>query len=249
MKKQTIDSLVTALSDPRFETYKARAGNDRHKALELYLWNIDMSRAVAATTGMVEVQLRNSINQALADWNQEQDVTTPGRSTCYSADWLQDPAPRLAQIINPPKKLPLWQSALAALKDENGNFKKRRSEYTHDDFVAALTFGTWTYLLPKPNTGENNPRRYLWEHALKNSFSARNRSGHDHESHTVIYHWANSVRYARNRANHLEPLLDDREVTWYHRASLRLLNSMNPAAASWLAGQSYIPSTLRARPF
>lgn len=208
-----------------------------------------MSRAVAATTGMVEVQHRNSIDQALTDWNTKQEVTTPGRVNSYSAGWLTDPAPRLAQIINRPGKRPLWKSALPALKDEHGNFKKPITQYTHDDLVAGLTFGSWTYLLPQPNTMETNPRRYLWEHALKHSFSARNSRGHDHESHTVIYHWANAVRHARNRANHLEPLLDHREVIWFHRASLRLLTSMNPAAASWLAGQNYIPSTLKARPF
>lgn len=248
MKAQTVDSLVTALSDPRFETYKQHAENSRQKALELYLWNIQMAGAVTATTGMVEVQLRNSINRALTRWNPQQAVTTPGRTTPYSSNWLQDPAPKLAQIIAQPGKKPLWKSALPALRDENGQFRKPQSQWIHDDFVAGLTFGAWTYLLPVPNAGPRNPRRYLWENALKYEFSARDRNPFTYESFGVIYYWSKTVQYARNRASHLEPLLDAAEVTRYHRASHRLLNSMNPAAASWLAGQSYIPNVLSSRP-
>lgn len=249
MKLQTVVSLVSALSDPRFETYKRHVNNDTHKALDLYLWNIDMSRAVAATTGMVEVQLRNSINRALARWNAEQEVRVPGRTAPYSADWLRDPAPKLAQIINQPNKPQFWEKAIPALKDITGKLKKPLNQYSHDDLVAALTFGSWTYLLPKPNAGSNNARRQLWDNALKFEFAARRRNQYPYESHRVIYFWAKTVQYARNRANHLEPLLDPDEVLQYHRASHRLLNSMNPAAASWLAGQKFIPDALATRPY
>lgn len=249
MKAQTVDSLVKALSDPRFGTYKGKVNNDKRKALDLYLWNIDMARAVSATTGMVEVQLRNSINRALMRWNPKQPVTTPGRTAPYSSDWLKDPAPKLGQIINKPGKQELWERAKPALKDVEGKYKKPLNQYVHDDFVAALTFGSWTYLLPAPNAGTNNPRKYLWDQALKFEFSARGRNKYTYESHGVIYFWAKTVQYARNRASHMEPLLDPKEVIWYHRASHRLLNSMNPAAASWLAGQNYIPATLAAKPY
>lgn len=248
MKAQTIHSLVAALSDPRFETYRQHVNGDTNKALELYLWNITMSQAVAATTGMVEIQLRNSINHALSTWNSQQDVTTPGRVEPYSPDWLFDPAPRLAQIINPPRKRPFKVSAEPALRDVNGQFKKPRSQFTHDDYVAALTFGSWTYLLPRPDAGPTNARKYLWDNALKFAFCARGGNDYIYESHKVIYFWAKNVQYARNRASHLEPLLDTEEVRWYHRASHRLLNSMNPAAASWLAGQKYIPDILAVKP-
>ena len=249
MKAQTVDSLVAALSDPRFETYKQQVNNDKYKALDLYLWNIDMARAVAATTGMVEVQLRNTINRALVNWNPQQSVTEPGRTTPYSSSWLRDPAPKLAQVINTPGEPPFWKKAIPALKDVSGQLKKPLNQYTNDDLVAALTFGAWTYLLPEPNATENNARKYLWNNALKFEFSAREGNNYTYESHRVIYYWSKTVQYARNRASHMEPLLNPQEVTWYHRASHRLLNSMNPAAASWLAGQNYIPNALAARPY
>lgn len=248
MKTQTTSSIITALSDPRFQTYKQHVCNDEKKALDLYLWNIEMSRAVIATTGMVEVQLRNSINQALVRWNLQQPVTDPARSTPYSAGWLRDPAPKLAQVINPPNKPEYWKKAIPSLKNEQGVLKKPMHQQTHDDLVAGLSFGSWTYLLPKPNAGDNNARKFLWEDALSLEFKARPGTGYIYESHGTIYNWANAVQYARNRASHLEPLLNTDEIIWYHRAAHRLLNSLNPAASSWLAGQNYIPKTLSLKP-
>ena len=141
VQKQTTYSITRALSDPRFKTYIQAAGGSEKQALLLYLWNIEMAGAVAATTGMVEVQLRNSINSRLQTWNASQPVNDPNRTCAYTRDWLKDPAPRLRQIISPPRKRPLWQKAEPALRDELGNCAKPNP--SHDDLVAALPFGSW----------------------------------------------------------------------------------------------------------
>lgn len=248
MKQQTILAITKSLSDPRFSTYLKVSNGDRNRALELYLWNIDMAGAIAATTGMVEVQLRNAIDNRLRIWNPSQQIA-PGRTSAYSTNWLQDPAPKLAQIISPPNRRPLWEEASKAMVDLEGNPTKPTPN--HDDLVAGLTFGSWLWLLPKPSvspTTKKNPRMHIWNHALKHAFQPRAKSDYAHESHATIYQWANIIRFARNRASHLEPFLQPSEVVKVHRASLRLLNSINPAAASWLAGQNYILRTLDGRP-
>ena len=246
VREQTIHSITAALSDPRFETYR-KVAKSKEQALRLYLWNIEAAGAVAATTGMVEVQLRNSINARLQNWNRSEPLKEPGRARPYSTGWLKDPAPRLRQIISPPNKRPLWRKAEPALRDENGLALK--SDPSHDDLVAALPFGSWLFLLPQPSvTSDDNPRMRIWNEALRFAFSARPGSRYETASHAVVYRWANTVRYARNRASHLEPLLNEQELLRFHRVSHRLMNAMNPAAASWLAGQQYIPLTIRKRP-
>lgn len=247
MQAQTISAITNALSDARFDTYRAAAGGSEAKALKLYLWNITMAGAVTATTGIVEVQLRNSIDTRLQSWNETEPVHEPGRSISYSRDWLIDPAPKLKQIISPTNRQPLWKKAAPALLGEDGS--ARKTNPTHDDLVAALPFGAWLFLLPQPQVSSpNNPRMRLWNEALSNAFNARAGSPFRYANHSVIYRWANTVRFARNRASHLEPLLDSRELLRYHRVCLRLMNSLNPAVASWLAGQQYIPTALRNRP-
>lgn len=102
MQAQTISAITNALSDARFDTYRAAAGGSEAKALKLYLWNITMAGAVTATTGIVEVQLRNSIDTRLQSWNETEPVHEPGRSSSYSRDWLIDPAPKLKQLSRQP---------------------------------------------------------------------------------------------------------------------------------------------------
>ena len=247
VQKQTTYSITRALSDPRFKTYIQAAGGSEKQALLLYLWNIEMAGAVAATTGMVEVQLRNSINSRLQTWNASQPINDPNRSCAYTRNWLKDPAPRLRQIISPPRKRPLWQKAEPALRDELGNCAKPNP--SHDDLVAALPFGSWLFILPQPQVSSpQNPRMRIWDETLKHAFTARNASEFQSANPAVIYQWANAIRHARNRASHLEPLLDPAQLIRVHRISARLMHSMNPAAASWLAGQQYIHSVLKRKP-
>lgn len=247
MKAQTGRAITSAISSNRFQTYLNAANGNKERALELYLWNVEAAAAVISTTGMVEVQLRNSINDALQRWNMEQPVTTPGRTRAYSADWLTDPAPKLAQIISRPNQRPLWENALKTMKDINGNVTKPNP--THDDLVAGLTLGSWTSLLPIPTAGSRNARVHIWENALQSKFQSRSKHNqYPCENRNAVYYWANCVRYARNRASHLEPLLDNSELLLFHRTSIRLLHSMNADTASWLAGQAYIPKVMRRRP-
>ena len=106
-------------------------------------------------------------------------------------------------------------------------------------YIAGLTFGTWTSLLPHPTAGENNIRVVIWQSELSNYFS---------KPSSVVYYWAQHLRYARNRASHLEPLLDLQELQHFHRCAVRLLNALDPLAASWLAGQAFIPKVIAQRP-
>lgn len=102
MQKATVNSLRSHISEPRFGRYLAEAGNDPYQALKLYQWNIRASAAVVSSTGMVEVELRNSLDRALRQWNSSQ--IDPVTHTRYDAEWLRRPASPLRDVINPAGK-------------------------------------------------------------------------------------------------------------------------------------------------
>lgn len=58
-------ALNRAISPDRFGTYLAEAGGDLERARDLYVWDRDLSTAILADIAIVEVALRNAINNAL----------------------------------------------------------------------------------------------------------------------------------------------------------------------------------------
>ena len=77
MKKRIADDVISRIPAPRFATYLAETdsgqGPNPYTALDLYLWNIEAAAAVTSTTSIVEVALRDCIDQQLRIWNQEKN--------------------------------------------------------------------------------------------------------------------------------------------------------------------------------
>jgi hypothetical protein len=55
------------LSNPRFQVYLDKTGNDFEKAIQLYKANIELSEAFYPILSILEISLRNAINQKLSD--------------------------------------------------------------------------------------------------------------------------------------------------------------------------------------
>ncbi|MDT0189637.1 hypothetical protein [Rothia terrae] len=199
--------LKAFLSEPRFTTYLEHARGDFNRILSLYLWNIDASSAVLATTSLVEVVLRNTVDEALKRWNPRQAYKmVPGRKAAYSEDWILDPCPAVKNWFyseDNPQQSRVLQNSRVAMKDMYGRDVKLNP--THDDYVAAFTFGTWLRFIPKPSA--SNPTKFplnFWEQELCQSFLGQHRNS--------IFYWGQHLHYARNRASHLEPLLDVKQL-------------------------------------
>lgn len=61
----------------RLRSYLADTGQDLDRALELYAWNMEVSGAVLTTAAMVEVVVRNRLDEQLVAWA---SARRPGRS-------------------------------------------------------------------------------------------------------------------------------------------------------------------------
>lgn len=217
--------LLQSLPEPRRENYEQLAGlGGAVLAAKLYLWNTYLAATVLRTTGVVEVQLRNTIDAGFSAWNLSNGGTT---------DWITTPVRELAAFVAPPGRRPL--SAYADIKTA-GHYP------THNDYVAGLAFGSWTQLLPVPwARSESNPRNVLWEQALRPRL-------HNPDK-TVFASRAHALRTIRNRATHHRPLIFDvKAIEQVHQDCVEVTKMMNPQLGEWIRRERWILEALRRTP-
>lgn len=146
----TIDLAIVRddLSAARFDRYERAAGYDLGSAMDLYLWNTDVSSALFAVLQTVEVILRNAMSK---------QIETMHRASGFDGMWFDDPFNLLDDRHH---------------QDiDHGRFLLQRDRHpiTQDRMITVLSFGFWRYLLAA---------RYehtLWTPALRKAFPhARN---------------------------------------------------------------------------
>jgi len=138
-----IHPLFDTLPAARQKTYLKVAQSDHSLAQDLYLWNLETTSAVFQTISFVEITMRNVFDKQLRTWN---NIGVNGNS-----NWIVQPKPFLAHQVRNSRSNPQswWENkAIANMKDEYG--VPQRANPSHDDMVAALTFGTWASLIPVP---------------------------------------------------------------------------------------------------
>ncbi|WP_250009627.1 hypothetical protein [Actinoplanes sp. M2I2] len=141
--------MTRRISPERLAPYADATGGDPEAALQLYTWNADVSAALAATLGHVEVVLRNALHESLTNWSEAEFA---------ESKWYLD-AGGLLQA--------------RAVKDirvarERAGRNGRRSE-TPGRVVAELNFGFWRYLLASYYDAT------LWRQALYEAFPGQAR--------------------------------------------------------------------------
>ena len=119
MPDPLVNSLLGAISEPRFGRYLAQAGgSDVPSSLACYLWNTLLSESLYPVLQGVEVTLRNSIHKAAAE-------------KFGSAGW-QD-----SVLVDPEKRL---------LKEAREKLQNQRKDPGLDNLMSELNFGSWVGL-------------------------------------------------------------------------------------------------------
>jgi hypothetical protein len=148
--------MTRRLSPERLGPYVIATGRDPAAALDLYVWNSDVSTALAATIGHVEVVLRNAIHQNLSGWSARR---------FGEPRWYLDPGrllqPREAEDIR-----------VARRHARQGG----RHVETPGRVVAELNFGFWRFLL------SNHYDTTLWRDTLHQAFPGQRRRRPIHEA-------------------------------------------------------------------
>ena len=128
MEKSIHKSLINLLSDCRLSSYKY--GNaDEQIALERYLYNIELSKSFYPILSLIEVSLRNRLNEAI-------DKTV-------KPDWL---------IQELSEQDILLDSEYKKLQEAKSKLLKKRKAITKDHLIAELSLGFWIHLCTKKNT-------------------------------------------------------------------------------------------------
>jgi hypothetical protein len=233
-------AAIHAISDDRFGPYMRKATNDTNKALELYHWNMRVSAALYESLHIVEVALRNAIDRQLSVWNQTQVNRTTGQPR--SADWLLDPAPMLARVVQQDK----IDDATRRARD---HIQRRRvvgaarPDPKHCDVLAQLMFGTWRFLIKAPvGRQPDSGAVLLWRDVLPAAFPSMTRAPSALVTDVV------RIYGARNRIAHLEPMLDSGMVLEIRDSVDRVLGDIDTMLPYWFNNQETVSNVLGKHP-
>ena len=172
--------LYTAISSPRFSRYFNACGSSKRKALKLYRANIRLSQELYGVIGVFEVVLRNSIDRHYKGIKGD--------------DWLADAVADTTGFLNAIG----CEESYHAVQD---GIHKLGLNYTHDNLVAKLTFGFWTYQYEaKEYTAGGS--------TLINAFPLRPHGTKQKD----IYKYLFKINDIRNRIAHYEPLCFDKHT-------------------------------------
>jgi hypothetical protein len=173
----------------RLEKYISACGKDVPKGIELYKYNIQLSQALYPIISILEVALRNCIDNQL---------------TIYFNDknWLIN---NRKEFANHPALLHKNKQGIIVpdnffnerLKSVESKLRFRGIPISHNKLISELTFGFWVKFFDKKAIKILNGSPLF---ALKNRGSMKSADIHSH---------LNSIVLLRNRISHNEPICFD----------------------------------------
>lgn len=238
MSRSQTAALDRSITSARLGTYLAVAAGDKAWARALYLWDRELAVAFLADIALLEVALRNAMNERMSarwgpQWYARVDVPLDDRSCRQLAD--------------------AWS--------------RIRGDRTPDRVVAQCMFGFWTGLLDKGDHVGRPPRRvrcdydvHLWRACLDRAFlggRAQARADNDKWGRSYAHQVVGRVNILRNRVAHHEPLINGYPLGGQrqrlsaqdgHADCLRLAAMLDRDLHSLLQAHSAVPSILARRP-
>ncbi|MDR1120334.1 MAG: Abi family protein [Dysgonamonadaceae bacterium] len=129
------DVYEKAFSVPRIGKYRVACMGDKNRALILYRYNIKLCQKFYGVLSVLEVVLRNAINEHYA-------------MRLADNDWLISQSQN-GFLVN-------YKDAIFKERDKLAS----NHNYTHDKLVASLSFGIWTYMFSR-NCYKNSGKTLL----------------------------------------------------------------------------------------
>ncbi len=171
------DDLLNLLSAERLGSYLNATEHNVELAFGLYEWSMRAAAEVMHTTGMVEVVVRNALDQQLTQWAAQRGA----------GSWLDT--------------VPLDQRGLDDISKARGRATRfGRDEEVHGKVVAELSFGFWRFLVARRYLTS------LWVPALGSAFSHcedADLSARRDSVDSIL----RELNFVRNRAAHHEPMI------------------------------------------
>lgn len=174
---QQILDLEAVLSPPRFGTYLREAGGDRHKAMDLYCWNTDISAAFYVMLQFCELAIRNGAVEAVEavfgpNWHLN-------RGFAYTL-----PVLRGGRGYQPRDDI---QACAVRLP-------------TAGKVVAELKFAFWQHLFVRGQQAR------IWDTHLAHAFPGYDKTLTPAQARARMFDHIEKIRRLRNRIAHHEPI-------------------------------------------
>lgn len=231
-------ALERSITPDRFATYLSVSGGDADHARAPYRWDRELAVAFLADIALLEVALRNAMNEQLTRrWG-------PG--------WYRD------------STIPLDDRSAGQLATA---WERVRYDRVPGRIIAQCMFGFWVGLLDKGDHSGRPPRRLrcryeerLWRGVLDRAFiggRARARADGLQWNRAYAHRVVSRVNALRNRVAHHEPLINGFPLNGQgervtaeegHEDCLRLAAMLDRHLHSLLRDTSRVPLLLRRRP-
>lgn len=223
------DAQRMLLSEPRLKPYLDATAGNLESAWSLYLWANNLAGALHAQISLVEVAVRNSIEQTLRNWN----VSQSGPPDWALHNHTQEPLYTLLKNeLNKARR-----SAHQEANSRTDGHPRKGVTPNHDDIIAQLMFGTWVKVLQPLSKNESSDRQEkLWTTGLNKAFPGADQSD---AGRRKLGRQLNSIRRLRNRVSHHENLL---HVQVAHRLNemLSVVHKIHPSYPRLIMANSQV---------
>lgn len=197
----TEQQLKYYLSSPRFNVYLAKTNNDFHKAYRLYKVNIELSEAFYPILAVLEVSLRNAINETL-------------KLHFNDPYWFKNSLP---------------VEFLPFVSDAAQKLTAQRKTITADRIIAELNFGFWNRLFNRHYTGLLwKPLRLIFQNTpkhLRQRDTIADALYRIRTLHNRIYHYEPIFGNLQDLENQYNEMLTF--VTWFDNDLPKLLTDID----------------------
>lgn len=204
-----INALQDSLSPDRLQSYLKATGGEQTLALQLYMWNTDLSAALYHPLQGLEITLRNAFHREL--------------SKTYGSDWYNQISHILTDISN--------DNIAKAIRD----ITNRGKNATPPRIVAELSFGFWVSLLGAGRKGNNNYEMKLWRPALYKAFPNKPARNFNRKAANREF---THIKELRNRIAHHEPIIHNQDVLNEYYRILDAISWLCKDTAIWVSSNS-----------
>lgn len=213
-----IAALEAVLSAPRFAKYLQATGADRHRAMQLYCWNADISAAFFLTLQFCELAVRNGAVEVLEkEFGQTWHLNRGFYNTLPTLRGGKGYQPR-DDVQSLAGRLP-----------------------TPGKVVAELKFAFWQYLFVKGQDAR------LWTPHFAAAFPGYDQSLTIKQARAVMHQDIEHIRRFRNRIAHHEPIFY-RNLSEDFSRIRKLIEWRSPDAAVWLDGAEHVTTLIAQKP-
>jgi hypothetical protein len=146
---QRDETIRAYLGSPRLAPYMSACQDDVGLAVELYEWNLQLAAAVQEIMMLLEVAVRNAIDEQLKPWNVAPSRNSHNPGLDFTEEWIAGPAiPLHGLMVNHTKNAITY--AQAAKGKRPPGHPRKQAPISHDDLLSQLSFRTWPSILPHP---------------------------------------------------------------------------------------------------